>query len=170
MNLPFIGAIIERGDKENKEVLIQTRSNIRGPQEYNGTYEFCAGIMDIPFENVFDTVKREIFEETGLKLKEIKDLNKTKTFKSKNGDLSFGFRPFCCTQMIKGGCPWIGFIFICEVEEGELKAQEDENKDLHWVSVKEFKNIFDNNPEKIFPLEIPAWEYYFEGDPNFCRK
>jgi len=42
-----------------------------------------------------------------------------------------------------------------------LEPQAGEVKDIRWMSVNEIKNIFENEPEKLFTLEIPAWEYYF---------
>ena len=57
---------------------------------------------------------------------------------------------------------WIGFIFICEVEEGEPKLESDESLNFCWIKAKEMKEIFLTSPEKIFTLELPAWEYYFK--------
>jgi 8-oxo-dGTP pyrophosphatase MutT (NUDIX family) len=159
--IPFVGGIIERQFNGQTELLIQTRWKPERDPKYSGTFEFTAGTMDIAFESAYDTLRREIEEETGLKLKSIKNDSQTKTYSPQRDDKSFGFRPFCCVQQLKNGRPWVGFIFLCEVEDGELKAQESQLKDLRWVSKKEMYETFTKTPEKIFTLEIPAWEYYF---------
>ncbi len=159
--IPYVGGIIERKNCDVIELLIQTRWKPDRDSIYSGTFEFPAGVLDKPFEEVFKALKREIKEETGLNLKSVKGESKTKIFSPQGNDASFAFRPFCCTQQLKNGKPWIGFIFICEVEEGEPASQEKEARDVKWIKVTELKKIFEETPEKLFTLEIGAWEYYF---------
>ena len=161
MAIPYVGAIIERETKGNVEVLIQTRWKPYNDPVYSGTFEFPAGTLDKPYENIYETLAREIDEECGLKLKGIKQDSKTRIIHSNKEDAVFGFRPFCCTQQLKNGKPWIGFVFICEVENGSPKSQLSETKDVRWMQVDEIKKIFKQSPEKLFALELPAWEYYF---------
>jgi len=158
---PFVGGIIQREKKGEKEVLMQTRWKPDRDPFYSGTLEFPAGILDVGYENIYDALEREILEETGLKLKSIINDNQTQIHSPKKVDGSFGFRPFCCVQQLNKGYPWIGFIFLCEAEEGELKAQEDEVKNVLWMKALEVKEMLENTPEKLFTLEVPAWEYYF---------
>lgn len=161
--IPYVGGIIERDNNGAKEVFIQTRWKPTRDPLYSGTLEFPAGVLDIPFENVFEALKREIKEETGLKLKSITGESKTDVFSPKGTDASFGFKPFCCTQQLKEGKPWVGFTFICEVEDGDIVSQEDEAKDGKWIQVSELHALFVANPEKFFALQISAWEYYFKA-------
>ncbi|MGZ6005794.1 MAG: methyltransferase domain-containing protein, partial [Candidatus Saccharimonadales bacterium] len=121
--IPYAGAIIERDNKGIKELLMQTRWKPHADPLYSGTLEFPAGVLDKPFENVYLTVAREIQEEAGLKLKKIKNDSRTKSYSPKKSDEIFAFKPFCCTQQLKDGKPWIGFVFICEVEAGDPKSQ-----------------------------------------------
>ena len=159
--IPYVGGIIERiTPKGEIELLLQTRWKPERDPIYSGTLEFPAGVLDIHYENVFRALEREIKEETGLKLTKIINDDRTKTYSPKGNDASFAFKPFCCTQQLKSGKPWIGFIFLCEVE-GEPVAQVEEVKDIKWIRFEELKHIFTNNPEKLFTLEIAAWEYYF---------
>lgn len=162
MSLAFVGGIIERMQDGKRQLLIQTRWTPQYQSIYNGTFEFAAGRLDKPFENIYDALAREIMEETGLLLKSIINDSKTEVFSPRDTDGSFGFRPFCCVQQLREGRPWIGFIFRCEVEDGDPVDQEGESKDVHWVDAAEFKNIYLETPEKLFTLEIPAWEYYFD--------
>ena len=161
MAIPFAGAIVERGDGEDKEVLLQTRWQPSGDPVYSGTLEFPVGKLDVPFEHIFDTVAREIREETGLTLKQILGEDKTPIFETDKQDGAFGFRPFCCLQQLKSGKPWVGFIFICTVEPGEPQAQLSESKDVQWLKASEVAHTIKTSPEQFFTLELPAWEYYF---------
>lgn len=156
-----MGGIIQREVDGEKEVLIQTRWKPERDPIYSGCWEFPAGVLDKPFENVYDALAREIKEEAGLTLKTIVGDSHTKLYNPQGNDSSFGFRPFCCTQQLRNGKPWIGFIFICEVEPGEPVAQKEEVKEIRWMKVNEIKEIFTKTPEKLFTLEIAAWEYYF---------
>ncbi len=161
MAIPYVGAIIERDVNGETEVLMQTRWKPQADPLYSGTLEFPAGVLDKPYEKVYDTLAREIEEECGLKLKVVKGDSQTKLYSPQQSDGAFGFRPFCCTQQLKDGKPWIGFIFVCEVEAGEPKAQLSEAKDAKWMKVGEVKELFEKHPERLFTVEIPAWEYYF---------
>lgn len=166
MAIPFVGAIIERVNKGVVEVLIQTRWKPHTDSVYTGTFEFPVGTLDKPYESVYKALAREIDEECGLKLKNIIGDSTTAIVESSKADAVFGFRPFCCTQQLKNGKPWIGFIFICEVENTEPKLCSDESKDIKWVKASEIKQVFTQSPEKLFTLELPAWEYYFK-EKNF---
>lgn len=160
--IPFVGGIIERVNNEVVEILIQTRWKPHTDSVYTGTFEFPVGTLDKPYESVYEALAREIDEECGLKLKSIVGDSRTAVVESNKEDAVFGFRPFCCTQQLKNGKPWIGFIFICEVENTEPKLCSDESKDIKWVKASEIKQVFIQSPEKLFTLELPAWEYYFK--------
>lgn len=159
--IPFVGAIIERQQDGETELLMQTRWKPHADPVYSGTLEFPAGTLDEPYQNVYDTLKREIREECGLILKAIKSDSQTTACSPLGNDSVFGFRPFCCTQQLKNGKPWIGFVFVCEVEVGVLNSQLSEAKDAKWMKVSEVRQLYEKSPEKLFGLEIPAWEYYF---------
>lgn len=160
--IPFVGAMIERENANGElEVLMQTRWKPYFDAIYSGTLEFAAGALDQGYEEIHKTLEKEIKEETGLELLEIIDDSRTKVYKPQGNDASFGFRPFCCVQQLENGRPWIGFIFRCRVKDGEPKAQKEEVRDVKWMKVSEIKEIFEKTPEKLFTLEVPAWEYYF---------
>ena len=88
-------------------------------------------------------------------------LEKSKTYSPKN-DASFAFKPFACSQQLKGGLPWVGFAFICKVENGETKYQEDETRNVRWVKKTELKQLFEKSPEKFFTLHLGILEMYLE--------
>lgn len=162
MAIPYCGAIIERLQNGEKELLIQTRWKPHADPIYSGTLEFPAGVLDKPFENVHDTLAREIKEEANLTLKTIRGDERTPMLDTGKEDGIIGFRPYCCTQQLKNGKPWIGFVFVCEVESGEEPvAQLSEAKDAKWMKASEVKVLYKDSPEKLFGLELPAWHYYF---------
>jgi ADP-ribose pyrophosphatase len=162
IDIPFVGAIIERTHNGETEVLLQTRWKPQTDPIYSGTFEFPSGALGKIFENIYKTLEREVYEETGLKLKTVKGDSQTKIFSTNKDDAAFGFKSFCNVQQLKNGLPWIGFIFICEVEDTEPKAQKTEVKEIKWMKKEEVKYLFESNPEKLFTLDLPAWEYYFK--------
>lgn len=159
--IPFVGAIIQRWHENVLEVLIQTRWKPEKDPIYSGTFEFPVGTLDKPYEHVYDALAREIDEECGLKLKTILDNTEKPEVYAHHDDAVFGFQPFICTQQLKNGKPWIGFIFICEVENTPPKAFSDESKDIKWVAALDVQQLFLHTPEKFFTLELPAWKRYF---------
>ncbi len=62
MTIPYCGAIVEREQNGEKEILMQTRWEPHRDPVYSGTLEFPAGVLDKPFEDVHDTLAREIKE------------------------------------------------------------------------------------------------------------
>jgi 8-oxo-dGTP diphosphatase len=160
--IPYVAGIIERQHEGKLQLLIQTRWKPSRDPLYSGTFEFVAGVMDKPFENVYEALARELQEEVGLKLKRIINDSRTSVYSPQRNDASFAFKPFCCTQQLKEGKPWVGFIFRCEVEDGIPTPQLEEVRDPKWVDATEIKDLFETSPEKFFTLEIAAWEYYFK--------
>lgn len=159
-NIPVVSAIIERTRNGQKEVLVQTRWKPTRDPIYSDTLEIPAGWIDL-YENVYDALKREVLEETGLKVIKITPDIKTKTH-SPRDDGAFAFVPFCGQQQIRGGKPWIGFVFLCEVEDAEPIAQADEVKDVRWMPISELQAIFEKSPERIFTLQLGVIDFYLK--------
>lgn len=161
-SLPVVSAIIERIHDRQTQVLVQTRWKPERDPVYSGTLEIAAGVID-EYENVYDALKREVLEETGLTIKKFTPDNKTKIYSTGKDDASFGFMPFCCHQQLKNGRPWIGFAFLCEVEDAEPKPQQEEVKDIIWIDKEELRRIFTETPDKIFALQLGVLDYYFKA-------
>ncbi|MFH1607823.1 MAG: NUDIX hydrolase [archaeon] len=161
-SIPVVTAIIERLKDGETEVLIQTRWKPEEDPKYSGCFEMPGGKIR-EFENIYDALNREVFEETGLKALKISPDSKTKIL-SPNNDGSFAFKPFCCHQQIKGGRPWIGFVFICQVKDKEPLKQGDGTKNIYWIKKSKLKQIFEETPEKIFTLQLGVLDYYFNSD------
>lgn len=155
-SIPYVGAIIERVSHGEKEILIQTRSKPNYDPKYTGALEIPAGKIR-EYENIFDALKREVLEETGLKIKKIHG-GQSKTFKS-NGDENFSFNPFCCAQLTNGPHPYIGFYFVCQAE-GELRPQKSETKNPRWTRIEELKRMLKYEKEKFYVLHMAALNLY----------
>jgi 8-oxo-dGTP pyrophosphatase MutT (NUDIX family) len=158
--IPVISAIVERLHNGQIEILIQTRWQPNTDPKYSGTIEIPSGWI-FKYETVYDALRREVFEETGLTVIKIKPETRT-TIYSIVDDGAFAFMPFCCQQQIKDGLPWIGFVFICEVNDAEPRPQENETKDVRWIKKNRLKEIFKKNPEKIFTFQLGALDLYFK--------
>ena len=160
INCAVVSAIIERDRDGNTEILIQTRWKPERDPVYAGMIEIPAGGMD-RYENVYDAITREIFEETGLHVTQFKPDIRSPIFSNQDADC-FAFVPFCCQQQLKGGWPRVGFVFRCEVEDQEPTPRPDEVKDIRWVTKSELKEIITNTPEKVFTLQLGVLHYYLE--------
>ena len=67
--IPCVGAIIEKVISNEKYILIQTRQKEDG-NETNSMIEIPAGKIR-EYENIFLALRREVWEETGLKITQI---------------------------------------------------------------------------------------------------
>lgn len=159
--IPVISAIIERDVEGEKEILIQTRIADYDSQYY-GSMEIPAGRIDA-FENVSDSIKREVKEETGLDVIEIFPRISGKHFKTSKDDEAFVFQPFCCQQLLKGNIPWVGFVFVCKVTDAEPIPKENETKEIRWMKLHDLEDILRNEPDKIFTLQLPVLDFYLKS-------
>ena len=155
--VPVISAIIEREKNGAPQILVRTRID-KYDQLYDGTIEIPAGKID-RFENVYETIVREVKEETGLDVVEINPARETSSFTTSRGDEAIGFRPYYCQQLTKGSVSWIGFVFVCKAK-GEPKAAEGETKDLRWISLVDLRKLIDTSSDDVFTLQLPVLDYY----------
>jgi len=158
MCIPVVSAIIQRGREGEEEILVQTRWKPEEDPEFSGLLEIPAGWVD-RYENVYDAVRREVLEETGLKVTEIIG-EKKQIISSEKRNITFALQPYRCYQQLKGGVPCIGLAFLCKVEDKEPIVNEEECKEVRWIKKSELKEIIKNNPEKIFILHIGVLSHY----------
>ena len=155
--VPIVSAIIERERDGETEVLLQIRWKPDKDSKYSGTLEIPAGGIDA-FENIYDALRREVYEETGLRVIKIKPDTQTQVLTSR-GDQVFAFQPFYCQVELKGK-PRLGIVFICEVEDAEPQPGAREVKNIHWVKKSKLRRIFEETPEEIFTFQLGALDYY----------
>lgn len=158
LNFSLVSAIIEREHDGETEVLLQTRWKPDTDPLYSGTLEIPAGGMH-QYENVYNAIAREVFEETGLRVTGFKPDMRTQVYSS-NEDECFAFVPFCCQQQLKGELPRVGFVFICTVEDKEPAPGPGEVKEIQWIKKSNLRRILEETPEKIFVLQLGVLDYY----------
>lgn len=137
--------------------MVQTLWKPHKDEKYSGALEFPAGTLEA-FEDVYAAITREVFEETGLKVKAFNPDIRTKKHTNR-GDVSSAFVPFCCQQETKGK-PRVGFVFLCEVEDGEPQPAENEVRDIHWLKRDDLRRLLEEKPEEIFTFQLGALDYY----------
>ena len=154
--VPCVAAIIEKIVNNEKYILIQTRQKEDGA-ETNGMLELPAGKIR-EYENIFEALRREVKEETGLTITKILGEDRQiSNFIGSNEVISY--TPYCITQNLSGAYSIILNTFLCEAK-GELLTETNESQNIHWIKIKELKKIFKNYPEKIFLLHINALQKY----------
>jgi 8-oxo-dGTP pyrophosphatase MutT (NUDIX family) len=163
INGTVVSAIIEREHNGEIEVLVQTRWKPKKDPVYSGTLEIPAGGIE-SYENIYEAAKREVWEETGLKVTSFYPDIQTAIYAPRDDDC-FAFVPFCCQQQLKGGIPRIGIVFVCHVEDAEPKPELREVSEIHWIKVAELREIIEEHPESIFTLQLPVLDYYLR-----CRE
>jgi 8-oxo-dGTP pyrophosphatase MutT (NUDIX family) len=155
--VPIVSAIVERKRGKTTELLMQVRWKPKNDPVYSGTFEIPAGSIELG-ESVYDALKREVFEETGLRVTGFRPDVRTKTH-SQRGDEVFAFVPFCCQQQITGRAR-VGFVFICSVEDAAPFAATDEVRDIKWMTTSAVRKLIEESPERMFTFQLPVLEFY----------
>lgn len=155
---PCVGAIIEKIIGNERHILIQTRQKEDG-NETNGMLEIPAGKIR-EYEDVFSALRREVWEETGLKITKI--YGEDTSVSTQTGDVTtISFNPYCVTQNLSGAYSMILNTFLCEAE-GDLIESTNETENVHWEKVSEIERLLRENPEKIFFMHINALKKYLK--------
>lgn len=155
---PCVGAIIEKIIGNERHILIQTRQKEDG-NETNGMLEIPAGKIR-EYEDVFSALRREVWEESGLKITKI--YSEDTSVSTQTGDVTtISFNPYCVTQNLSGAYSMILNTFLCEAE-GDLIESTNETENVHWEKVSEIERLLRENPEKIFFMHINALKKYLK--------
>lgn len=161
--IPGVGGIIERNIDGIDYILIQDRCKDDAKLE--------CGLLEIPagkireFENIFDCLRREIWEETGLKVTYIKGEDEAIVVES-NGYEVLNYTPFSCSQNIQGTYPIMVQTFICNAE-GELLNRSNETKNIRWISLIELKKLLESDKNLFYPMHVTTLEKYLKTKLNY---
>jgi 8-oxo-dGTP pyrophosphatase MutT (NUDIX family) len=155
--VPNVSAIIERRRGQLTEVLIQVRWKPERDPVYSGTFEIPAGGIGRD-ENVYDALRREVFEETGLRVTGFRPDVKTQLH-SEGADGVFAFVPFCCQQQLRGRAR-VGFVFVCTVAADEPVPGRGEVTEITWLDTASLEKLVQEAPQRIFIFQRPVLEFY----------
>ena len=154
---PCVGAIIEKTVNDEKCILIQTRQKEDG-EETNGMIEIPAGKIR-EYEDIFSALRREVWEETGLRITKI--LGENDIVSNQVGDVTtISFEPYCVTQNLSGAYSIILNTFLCEAE-GDLLGCTDETENIRWEKISNVERLIKEEPENIFFMHLNALKKYF---------
>lgn len=148
------GLLIREVENE-RQLIIQLRKREGEPE----VYELPGGRIN-EYEKIVDGLKREILEETGLKVKSIRG---EESAILTTGD-SFSMeclKPFSVYQTLEGPVDSFGVHFICEVE-GELLTTGDDTADIHWATKKEVQKLIETH--KFSEIDLPAVLMFLRDD------
>lgn len=155
---PGVGGIIEKNIDGIDYILIQDRCKDDAKSEY-GLLEIPAGKIR-EFENVFDCLRREIWEETGLRVTNIKGEDEAAIVEN-NGYKVLNYTPFSCSQNIEGTYPIMVQTFICNAD-GELLNRSNETKNIRWIPLIELKELLEGDTSLFYPMHITTLERYLK--------
>lgn len=153
---PGVGGIIEKNIDGVDCILMQDRCKDDAKSEY-GLLEIPAGKIR-EFENIFDCLRREIWEETGLRVTEIKGEAEAIVIES-NGYKVLNYTPFSSSQNIQGTYPIMVQTFICNAD-GELLDKSNETKNIRWLSLKELNKLLEHDKNMFYPMHVTTLEKY----------
>lgn len=158
----IISAILTRKINGERKIFLQTRWKPNVSPVYSGMLEIPAGGIDA-YENVYDSLRREVKEECGLEIMSIIGDYQSTVSKPTPHDKTFVFKPFICQQALEtdNGLPWLGFVFLCEAQ-GEAILDPAEAKDPQWISISDLKILIEKEWNRFFPLQLPVIQYFIE--------
>ena len=160
-SIPGVGGLVIRDCAGESCVLMQARAKADAPGE-SGLIEIPAGKIRA-FESIFDALRREIREETGLRVTEILGEEAAPVYEAEDYRV-INFAPFSCAQNLAGRYPIMVFVFLCRVE-GELVHHSDEAQQFAWVPLSKLKEMLDA-PARLYPMHINTLHKYV----NFAEK
>lgn len=157
-SIPGVGGIIEKRIEGKDHVLLQERWK-DDCQNEEGLIEIPAGKIR-EFENIFQCLRREIMEETGLQVVDIQG-EKESVVIEENGYRVLNYEPFSCAQNLIGDYPIMVQVFICSVK-GDLIDSSNETKNLRWVSLKKLRELLQQDRTMFYPMHITTMEKYLK--------
>ena len=154
---PAAGGIIEKIVDGEVFVLIQERC--KGNVREDGLLEIPAGKIR-EFENIYDCLRREIFEETGLNVTHIQGEEDAEIIEH-NGYKVLNYTPFSCSQNVEGDYPIMVQVFICRASGKEID-ESNESRNLRWVSLNDLREML-RDEESFYPMHVSTLKKYIKS-------
>ena len=151
-----VRAIIERETPEGIEIVIQLRNK---PVEGGQWIELPGGRLE-EYESFLDGLKREVAEETGLRLTRIEG-ESTKVDSQGNSTNVECLQSFAVYQTTLGPVDSMGAYFRCRAE-GELLAAGDDTLGPRWMLVEELDAWLEREPERFSWIDRAGLLYYLQ--------
>ena len=155
---PAAGGIIERNIDGEIYILLQERD--KGNNLEEGLVEIPAGKIR-EFENIYDCLRREIYEETGLEVTYIQGEDEAVITQHK-GYKVLNYTPFACAQNVKGEYPIMVQVFICRASGKEL-SESDESRNIRWVSLDDLRKMLRDNESSFYPMHLSTLKKYLNS-------
>ncbi len=151
-----VRAIIERETPDGIEVVIQLRNK---PVEGGQWIELPGGRLE-EYESFLDGLKREVAEETGLRLTRIEG-ESTKV--DSRGELTNVecLQPLAVYQTTLGPVDSMGAYFRCQAD-GELLAAGDDTLGPRWMPVEQVAAWLEVEPERFSWIDRAGLLYYLQ--------
>lgn len=155
--IPGVGGLITKTVDGQEYILLQERSK-KGAESEEGLLEIPAGKIR-EYENIFDCLRREVFEETGFIVDQIEGESESTTV-TVNGYKVISYKPFNSSQNLIGNYPIMVQTFICHVKEDNKEhSGSDESKNIRWIPKSELKELL-KNIDGIYPMHIDTLKMY----------
>lgn len=149
-----VRAIIERQGSSGVEIVLQVREK---PWEGSTSIELPGGRVE-EFEGLLSALRREVQEETGLKITLIEGEAGRLVAQTDETEVEC-MQPFAAYQTLRGAVDSFGVYFRCQAE-GELIAAGDDARAARWVPVMEAAAWLVDNPDQFSWVDRAALRFY----------
>ncbi len=142
-----VRGLVIRKSENGKQLIIQLRKRAGEPE----VYELPGGRIN-EYEKMVDGLRREIMEETGLKVKMIYGEQESVVTTGSSFSMEC-IKPYASYQTIEGPVDSFGIYFLCEAE-GEPQREGDDSADVHWAELDEVQMLIDEKRFSEIDLSV----------------
>ena len=147
-------AFIERQGPSGTEIILQVRNK---PVEGRTWIELPGGRVE-EFEGLFNALRREILEETGLEVTAIEGEVHRLVAQTASTEVEC-LQPFAAYQTLRGPVDSLGVYFRCQAQ-GELLSRGDDAEGARWVPVMQVAARLVECPDDFSWIDRAGLSYY----------